>query len=210
DEGGFAPNLFTNMDALEILVEAIGQTKYKFAQDVFLGLDVAASHFYKNNRYQIKDRAQPYSKDELIDYYYQLNREYRLFSLEDPLEQDDWDGWAELTSQLSSDTLIVGDDLLTTNKDRAKKAIEEKSCTAILVKPNQIGTISETVEVIKLCQDAGFKIIVSHRSGETNEDFIADFAVGVGANYTKFGAPARGERVTKYNRLLKIESEIVK
>jgi len=208
DEGGFAPNLFTNMDALEIILEAINQTEHKFAQDVFLGLDVAASWFYKNGRYQIKDRAQPYSRDELIAYYLQLNREYRLFSLEDPLEADDWDGWAKLTSDLSSDTLIVGDDLLITNKLRVQKAIDKKACNAILIKPNQIGTISETIEVIKICRQAGWKIIVSHRSGETNDSFIADFAVGTGADYTKFGAPARGERVVKYNRLLAIESQL--
>jgi len=208
DEGGFAPNLFTNLDALEVILEAINQTEHKFAQDVFLGLDVAASWFYKNKQYQIKDRAQPYNTKELIAYYIQLNREYRLFSLEDPLEENDWDGWAKLTADLSSDTLIVGDDLLSTNKNRVQKAIEKKACNAILVKPNQIGTISETIEVIKVCRQAGWKIIVSHRSGETNDTFIADFAVGVGANYTKFGAPARGERVAKYNRLLAIESQL--
>jgi len=208
DEGGFAPNLFTNMDALEVILEAIKQTEYKFAQDVFLGLDVAASWFYKNGRYQIKDRAQPYNRDELIAYFLQLNREYRLFSLEDALEKDDWDGWVKLTSDLSSDTLIVGDDLLITNKLRVQKAIAKKACNAILVKPNQVGTISETIEVIKICRQAGWKIIVSHRSGETNDSFIADFAVGTGADYTKFGAPARGERVVKYNRLLAIESQL--
>lgn len=208
DEGGFAPNLFTNLDALEVILEAINQTEHKFAQDVFLGLDVAASWFYKNKQYQIKDRAQPYNTKELIAYYIQLNREYRLFSLEDPLEENDWDGWAKLTTDLSSDTLIVGDDLLSTNKNRVQKAIDKKACNAILVKPNQIGTISETIEVIKVCRQAGWKIIVSHRSGETNDTFIADFAVGVGANYTKFGAPARGERVAKYNRLLAIESQL--
>jgi len=208
DEGGFAPNLFTNMDALEVILEAINQTPHKFASDVFLGLDVAANWFYKNGRYQIKDRAQSFTQKELIAYYFELNREYRLFSLEDPLQEDDWEGWAQLTSDLSANTLIVGDDILSTNKERVKKAIEKKACSAILVKPNQIGTISETIEVIKVCKDAGWKIIVSHRSGETNDNFIADFAVGIGADYTKFGAPARGERVAKYNRLLAIEAEI--
>jgi len=208
DEGGFAPNLFTNMDALEVILEAINQTQHKFASDVFLGLDVASNWFYKNGRYQIKDRAQSFTQKELIAYYFELNREYRLFSLEDPLQEDDWEGWTQLTSDLSANTLIVGDDLLSTNKERVKKAIEKKACSAILVKPNQIGTISETIEVIKVCKDAGWKIIVSHRSGETNDNFIADFAVGIGSDYTKFGAPARGERVAKYNRLLAIEAEI--
>ncbi|AKM79243.1 MAG: Enolase [Candidatus Beckwithbacteria bacterium GW2011_GWB1_47_15] len=208
DEGGFAPNLFTNMDALEVMMEAIDSTAYKFAQDVFLGLDVAATFFYQNGHYQIKDRAQPFSGGELIDYYSQLNRQYRLFSLEDALAPDDWDGWAKLTNDLAEDTLIVGDDLLSTNAHRVKKAIETHACNAILVKPNQAGTVSETISVIKLAKTAGWKIIASHRSGETNDTFIADFAVGIGADYTKFGAPARGERVAKYNRLLAIESEI--
>jgi len=208
DEGGYAPNLFTNLDALEVILETINQTKYKFSQDVFLGLDVAASFFYQNNKYTIKDRAQPYSQKELILYYQQLNQEYHLFSLEDPLASDDWDGWNQLSQQIGSDTLIVGDDLLSTNKILCQKAIDKKSCNAILVKPNQTGTVSETIEVIKLCRQHNWKIIVSHRSGETNDNFIADFAVGIGADYTKFGAPARGERTVKYNRLLAIEAEI--
>lgn len=208
DEGGFAPNLFTNLDALEVILESIHDTNYQFAKDVFLGLDAAASYFYKNGQYQIKDRAQPYSRNELINYYQELNREYRLFSLEDGLHQDDWSGWAQLTKEMSSETLIVGDDLLITNKNRVKKAIEKEACNAILVKPNQIGTISETIEVIKICRNNNWKVVVSHRSGETNDDFIADFAVGVGADYTKFGAPARGERIVKYNRLLAIEQEL--
>lgn len=208
DEGGYAPNLFTNLDALEVILETINQSPYKFAQDVFLGLDVAADFFFINGQYQIKDRAQPYSRDELIDYYQQLNREYHLFSLEDPLSAEDWNGWQKLNNELSSTTLIIGDDLLCTNKNRITKAIAAKACNAVLIKPNQVGTISETIEVIKLCRKQDWKVIVSHRSGETNDDFIADFAIGVGADYTKFGAPARGERIVKYNRLLAIESEL--
>lgn len=208
DEGGFAPDLFTNLDALEIILESIQATKYEFTKDVFLGLDVASNHFYLNGQYQIKDRAQPFNQEELIAYYLQLNKEYHLFSLEDGLHEDDFDGWAKLTSEMGRNTIVVGDDLLTTNKDRVKKAIEKKSCNAILVKPNQIGTISETIEVVKFCKENNWKIIVSHRSGETNDTFIADFAVGVGADYTKFGAPARGERISKYNRLLAIEQEL--
>ncbi|MBU0619349.1 phosphopyruvate hydratase [Patescibacteria group bacterium] len=210
DEGGFAPNLFTNLDALEVMMEAIKQTDYVFGQDVFLGLDVAADWFFKNGRYTIKDHSQSMSPQDLIEYYQRLNEQYHLFSLEDPLHEDDWKGWAELTTLLGKSTLVIGDDLLSTNKDRVKKAIEAKACSAILVKPNQIGTISETVTVIKLARAAGWKIIVSHRSGETNDDFIADFAIGLGAEYTKFGAPARGERVAKYNRLLAIEDELTK
>lgn len=208
DEGGFAPNLFTNMDALEVLLEAINQTTYELGKNVFLGLDVAASFFYKNNQYVIKDRRRPFSPSDLVDYYKKLNDEYRLFSLEDPFFEDDWQSWQKITQVIGQNTIVVGDDLLCTSKNRTQEAIKKKACTAILVKPNQVGTISETVEVVKIAREAGWKIIVSHRSGETNDDFIADFAVGVGADYTKFGAPARGERIVKYNRLLKIEKEL--
>lgn len=209
-EGGYAPNLFTNMDALEIITEAIEQTKHTFTQDFFLGLDVAADFFYQNNKYTIKDRAQPFSQQELLEYYSSLNNEYHLFSLEDPLDKEDWRGWHNITDSLGDNTIIVGDDLLCTNKSRVKKAIDKKACTAILIKPNQRGTITEVIEVVDLAKKAGWNIIVSHRSGETNDDFIADFAVGIGADYVKFGAPARGERVAKYNRLLKIESQLGK
>lgn len=208
DEGGFAPDLFTNLDALSVILESLKSTGYQLAKDVFLGLDVAADFFYKNGHYEIKDRAQPYSREELISYYRELVGEFHLFSLEDGLSQDDWDGWAELNAALGDRCLIVGDDLLSTNQARVKQAIAKKACNAILVKPNQIGTISETLSVINQCREVGWKIIVSHRSGETNDSFIADFAVGVLADYTKFGAPARGERVAKYNRLSAIESEL--
>jgi enolase len=208
DEGGFTPKLFTNMDALEILMEAIESAGYQFSRDVFLGIDVAANSFYKNGRYTFRDRNQPFNGKEMIKYYFDLNNEYHLVSLEDALYEDDWEGWMELTSTIGKNTLIVGDDLLSTNKERVQKAMTKKACTAILIKPNQVGTITETIEVIKLARETNWKVIVSHRSGETNDDFIADFAVGIGADYTKFGAPARGERVTKYNRLLKIEEEI--
>ncbi len=206
-EGGYAPNLFTNKDALEVIVETINLSKYKLHRDVFLGLDVAANNFMHGNDYVLKDSAQPFNARTLTDFYKQLIAEYRLLTLEDPLFEDDWDSWSMLTHELNSVT-IVADDLLATNKTRLAKAIQLKSANAILVKPNQIGTISETVEVIMMAKQAGWKVIVSHRSGETNDDFIADFAVGTGADYTKFGAPARGERVVKYNRLLQIEEVI--
>ena len=207
DEGGYAPNLFTNADALELLVSAIKKADYVLNRDVFLGLDVAAGSFYKDNKYQIKDRTMPMQVDDLIVFYEELNQQYPLFSLEDGFYEDDWEGWVKITQSLTK-TIIVGDDLLATNKERVREAIKKKACNGILVKPNQIGTISETIYVITEAREAGWKIIVSHRSGETNEDFIADFAVGVNADFTKFGAPARGERVAKYNRLLAIESEI--
>jgi enolase len=207
DEGGFAPNLFTNMDALEVIVEAIKQSGNEFRKDVFLGLDVAASHFYKNGKYSIRDRTQPIDAKELNQFYQELVKSYPLLILEDPLYEDDWSGWINLTAQFK-EIIIVGDDLLCTNPERLEKAIKQKACSAILVKPNQIGTISETMTVIKKAREGKFKVIVSHRSGETNDDFIADFAVGVQADFTKFGAPARGERVAKYNRLLEIEAEL--
>lgn len=208
DEGGFAPDLFTNLDALSAILEAIKPTGYELAKDVFLGLDVAADFFYNHGHYEIKDRAQPYSEEDLITYFNELVGEFHLFSLEDGLHQDAWSGWVKLTETLGSKCLIIGDDLLSTNKARVMQAIAKKACNAILVKPNQIGTITETIEVINLCRAQNWKIIVSHRSGETNDSFIADFAVGVGADYTKFGAPARGERVAKYNRLLAIEADL--
>ncbi len=207
DEGGFAPNLFTNLDALEVLTQAIKETKYGLNRDVFLGLDVAANSFFKDNRYQIRDRSMPLGLDEFIEFYKDLNQQYPLATLEDPLQEDDWKGWQKLVKTLPR-TIIVGDDLLAANKKRVEEAIKLKACSAILVKPNQIGTIAETIEVVKIARQANWKIIVSHRSGETNDDFIADFAVGIGAEYTKFGAPARGERVAKYNRLLEIEQII--
>lgn len=208
DEGGFAPNLFTNLDALEVVVQAIKESGNEFRKDVFLGLDVAASHFFKNGTYSIRDRTQPLQADELIEFFRDLSSQYPLYLLEDPLFFDDWEAWTKITAELGNQTVIVGDDLLCTNSERLKKAIEKKACNSILVKPNQIGTISETIEVVKIAQEAGFKTIVSHRSGETNDTFIADFAVGVNSDFCKFGAPARGERVAKYNRLLEIEEEI--
>jgi enolase len=207
DEGGFAPNLFTNLNALEILLEGIKEAGFELRRNVFLGLDVAASQFYQGGKYKIRDRTLPMDTTELVEYYQDLNQQYPLFLLEDPFHEDDWDGWKRISIELSG-TMIVGDDLLATNKSRVEKAIQEKACSAVLVKPNQAGTISETMEVIKVARQAGWKIIVSHRSGETNDSFIADFAVGVGADHVKFGAPARGERVAKYNRLLTIEEEL--
>lgn len=208
DEGGYAPNLFTNADALEILVEAIRETPYQMGRDVFLGLDVAASTFFKNGSYTIRDKSTPLNEAGMIEFYKELNNMYHLAVLEDPLSEDAWSGWQNVRTALGDSISIVGDDLLATNPKRVQKAISEKACNAILVKPNQIGTITETLQVIKMARDAGWKVTVSHRSGETNEFLIADFAAGVGADYVKFGAPARGERVAKYNRLSSIEAEL--
>lgn len=210
DEGGYAPNLFTNADALEVIVDSIKETLYDLGRDVFLGLDVAASVLYKNNGYVIKDKSGPMDDNALLEFYKSLNDQYHLELIEDAFAEDEWGSWKKLYSLLGDQLLIVGDDLLATNPKRVERAILEKACNAILVKPNQIGTVSETMGVIKQARDAGWKVIVSHRSGETNDWFIADFAVGVGADFVKFGAPARGERVAKYNRLSAIEMELLR
>jgi len=207
-EGGYAPNLFTNADALEVLYESVKQTNYEVGRDVFFGLDVAASEFYKNGAYTIRDKSTPLNDEALMEYYKYLNNQYHLALLEDAFHEDSWDSWKKLYESFSSQLMIVGDDLLATNKDRVMKAIEERACNAILVKPNQVGTVSETLQVIKVARESAWKVVVSHRSGETNDWFIADFAVGIGSDYAKFGAPARGERVVKYNRLLSIEAEL--
>jgi len=207
-EGGYAPNLFTNVDALEVVVESIKETQYSLGRDLFLGLDVAASVFYKNGEYVIRDKTSPMDDNHMLEFYKKLNDQYHLAVLEDPFHEDAWQSWKKLYTLLSDQLILVGDDLLATNPKRVERAIKERACNAILVKPNQIGTVTETLKVIKMARDAGWKIVVSHRSGETNDWFIADFAVGVGADYVKFGAPARGERVAKYNRLLSIETEL--
>lgn len=210
DEGGYAPNLFTNADAFEVFVESIKQTQYSLGRDVFLGLDVAANSFYKDGQYQIKDRTSAMDDNQMLEYYKGLYDQYKLAILEDPFQEDAWDGWKRITADMSSSVLIVGDDLLVTNAKRVQKAIAEKACNAVLIKPNQVGTVTETLNVVKITRDAGWKVIVSHRSGETNDSFIADFGVGVAADYIKSGAPARGERVAKYNRLASIEAELTR
>ena len=206
DEGGFAPNLFTNADALELMSLVIKNSSYRLGQDLFLGLDVAADSFFKDGKYSIKDSPKPLPTDEMIELYKNLVKDYGLLGLEDPLEQEDWKGWGKLKSALPNSVMVVGDDLVTTNKTRLQKALDNQSITAVIVKPNQTGTITETVELMRLAASHNITTIASHRSGETNDPFIADFAVGMGANYAKFGAPDRGERVAKYNRLLEIES----
>lgn len=209
DEGGYAPNLFNNVDALELLVEAVSGTPYKLNSDCYLGLDVAASSFYKGGKYNIKDRQEPYSPEEFIKFLVDLKKQYNLLSIEDPFDQDAWNHWVSFYLEMGQDTMIVGDDLLVTNRTRLQKAIETHACNAVLVKPNQIGTITETVQVVKMAKKNNFTVVVSHRSGDTDEDFISDFAVGVGADYAKFGAPNRMERITKYNRLSYIEEYLL-
>lgn len=208
DEGGYAPNLFTNADALEVIYESIKETNYQMGRDVFLGLDVAASVFYKDGEYSIRDKSAPLTPDGLLEYYKYLNSQYHLSHIEDPFHEDAWANWSGLFEAFQSQLTVVGDDLLANNAERVQKAISEKACNALLVKPNQVGTVIETLKVVKMARDANWKIFASHRSGETNDWFIADFAVGIGSDFAKFGAPCRGERVVKYNRLLAIESEL--
>lgn len=207
-EGGYAPNLFTNADAFEVFVESVRLTNYSLGRDAFLGLDIAANSFYKDGEYTIRDRSSALSDDQLLDYYKELVGNYKLAILEDAFQEDAWNSWKKLYTELSGVAVVVGDDLLVTNPKRLQKAIDEKACNGAVIKPNQIGTVSESLQVVKMARDAGWKIITSHRSGETNDTFIADFAVGVASDYAKFGAPARGERVAKYNRLTAIEMEL--
>ncbi|MBI5448979.1 phosphopyruvate hydratase [Candidatus Gottesmanbacteria bacterium] len=209
DEGGFAPNLFTNLEALDIIHQAIADSHYHFGREVFFGLDIAASHFKTLLGYQIKDKPTALSGRDFINYIKELNAKYRLLLVEDALEEDDWSNWSQLTREVGRDILIVGDDLLVTSVSRLQKAIDEKACNAILVKPNQVGSLSEFLSVVALAKKNDIKIIVSHRSGETVDSSIADLAVAIQSDYVKFGAPARGERVEKYNRLLAIESDLI-
>jgi enolase len=206
--GGFTPNLFNNTDAFEIIIESIKATPYTFAQDVFLGADMSASSFFENGKYMLKDKSQSYSVKDLAKYYKSLKELYHVFYIEDPFQEDDTNAWKELTLDIGNTSMIVGDSLLVTSLEKTTKAISDKVCNSVIVKPNQTGTVSETIQVIKLAKESGWQAIVSHRSGGTIDDFVADLAVGTGAQYVKFGPPNRGERIAKYNRLLTIYSEI--
>ncbi|MCR4324394.1 MAG: phosphopyruvate hydratase [Candidatus Curtissbacteria bacterium] len=203
DEGGFAPPLSSNKQALDLLKEAASKNRSQDHLD--FALDVAASNLRQQDGYKIKDSNKTLNAPDFTKYLEDLLANFPIHSIEDPFDQDDWVSWQIFTQKVGSKTSVIADDLTTTNKIRLEKAISEKAANAIIIKPNQIGTITETLEVVKSAKQAQFKIIASHRSGETNDDFIADFAVGIGASYAKFGAPARGERVAKYNRLLEIE-----
>lgn len=208
DEGGFAPSLHTNKEALDLINESITMAKYKPEYDIFLGIDAAANNFYDNSTYKIKDQEKKMKAKDLIEVYKAINKDFNLIYLEDPFSEDDWDGWKDLTKVLSEDTIIVGDDLISTNIERLQVAIQKNAINGLIIKPNQIGTVVESIATAEVARKAGLKITASHRSGETNDDFIADFAVAINADYAKFGAPARGERVAKYNRLLEIDQKI--
>ena len=208
DEGGFAPELPTNAAALDLISEAVAKAGYKLGTEIALALDVAATEFYSEATGKYTFEGQERSTDEMIAYYANLVANYPLVSIEDPLAEDDWAGWSKITAELGAKVQLVGDDLYVTNPARLQKGIDEAAGNAILVKVNQIGTLTETLDAVSLAQRHGMKAIISHRSGETEDTFIADLAVATNAGQIKTGAPARSERVAKYNQLLRIEEEL--
>ncbi len=209
DEGGVAPSLETNEAAIELLIEAIEKAGYRPGEDVFIALDVAASEFYENGQYVLAKEGVKLSNSELIGYYENWISKYPIVSIEDGLTEDDWDGWGLLTKRLGNRVQLVGDDLFTTNTERISRGIEENAGNAVLVKLNQIGSLTETLAAIEMTQSAKWNAVISHRSGETEDTTIADLAVATSAGQIKTGAPARSERVAKYNRLLRIEDELI-
>ncbi len=210
NEGGYAPDIFSSVQAIELIVAAMINAGYKPGEDVGLGIDVGSSVLYdkEKKKYIFKlDQAQ-FTNKTLVGLYYEWFRKFPIVSIEDGLAEDDWDGWRDLTKELGQDILLIGDDLFTTNVNRLRMGLQEKVANAILIKPNQVGTLTETMECVKLAQKHNYKIMVSHRSGETTDDFIADLAVAVGSDYIKSGSLSRGERLAKYNRLMEIEESL--
>ena len=210
DEGGFAPKLESNAQAMDIINQAIEKAGYKKGTEVNVGIDAAANSFFdeKENRYVFKPENSTLTREMLINIYNEWITKYSEISVEDGLNENDWEGWRIMNEKLGNRIIIIGDDLLVTNVKRLKKAIVEKACNAVLIKVNQIGTLTETIDCMKLAKKNKMKTVVSHRSGETTDDFISDLAVGAGADYMKSGSLSRGERICKYNRLLRIEEEI--
>lgn len=209
DEGGFAPDLKSNEEALKLIIKAIKKADYLPGENIFLALDIAASELVKGKKYILEAEDKKLTSKELIKYYKKLVKKYPIISLEDPLAEDDWEGFKLLTDQLGDKIQIVGDDLFVTNKKYLKQGIDKNIANAILIKPNQIGTVTETLETINLAKSANYKTIISHRSGETEDTFIADLAVATNAGQIKTGSMSRGERICKYNRLLRIEEELL-
>lgn len=208
DEGGYGPATINNEDCFSYMKQAVEAAGLRTGYDMFFGIDAAANSFYENKKYQLKGEKASFSADEMMAYYEKLNNDYRLLYLEDPLCEEEWNEWAKLSAKISTNTIVVGDDLTVTNPYRLQMALDKKAITGIIIKPNQIGTVMEAMAVVEVARHSSLKIIVSHRSGETQDSFIADFAVAVSADYVKFGAPARGERVAKYNRLSTIEKQL--
>ena len=206
DEGGFAPSLASNREALDVIAAAIGKTGLTLGQDIALALDVAATEFYADGAYRFEGSTR--TSAELIDYYAELVSSYPLVSIEDPLAEDDWEGWRALTDRLGASVQVVGDDLFVTNPERLQRGISGGQANSLLVKVNQIGTLTETLDAVSLAQRSGYSCMMSHRSGETEDTTIADLAVATNCGQIKTGAPARSERVAKYNQLLRIEEEL--
>jgi len=210
DEGGFAPNLKSNEEALEVVAEAVTKAGYKLGEHIALALDVAATELYdeKTKRYELKGEKRTLTSDELINYYETLCAKYPIVSIEDGLAEDDWSGWQALTTSLGKKIQIVGDDLFVTNSKRLRRGIVEKSANAILIKVNQIGTLTETLDTVEIAKRAGFAVVISHRSGETEDTTIADIAVATNSGQIKTGSACRTDRIAKYNQLLRIEEEL--
>jgi len=208
DEGGFAPTLPSNKHAIEAVVSAIEKAGYIPGKDCFIALDPAASEFYKDGQYVLSKEGATLSTEEMVDYYVKWASDYPIISIEDGMAEDDWDGWQLINQKIGSKIQIVGDDLYVTNVKRLSRGISLNASNSILIKLNQIGTLTETIAAIKMAQQAGWTAVVSHRSGETEDTTIADLAVGLNTGLIKAGAPCRSERTAKYNRLLKIESEL--
>lgn len=210
DEGGFAPKLESNSEPLELINKAFAEAGYAGGKQVNIGVDCAASSFFdeKDEKYVFKPENVMLSKEMLVNIYNEWIAKYNVISVEDGLNENDWDGWAMMNEKIGQKVMLIGDDLLVTNVARLQTAIEKKACNAVLIKVNQIGSLTETINCIKLAQKNSMKIVISHRSGETTDDFISDLAVGTGAEYMKSGSLSRGERICKYNRLLRIEEEL--
>jgi len=208
DEGGFAPNFKDEKEALDTLMQAIENVKKKYKQDFLIAIDAAATSFYDQKTKKYKLGKKKYSSEELIEWYVQLSKDYPLFSIEDGLHEDDWEYWPKLTKKLGAKVQIVGDDLFTTNQDRIAKGLKEGAANAVLIKPNQIGTITETLQAIALCSQHELNPVISHRSGETEDTLIVDLAIGTNSGQIKLGGLSRGERIAKYNQLLRIEDRL--
>ena len=208
DEGGFAPNLRSNAEAVEVILEAIEKTPYTLGKDLFLALDVAASEIYKNGLYHLASEDKQYSSEEMVAYLTSLANQYPIISIEDGLDENDWKGWQQLNSAIGNRVQIVGDDLTVTNLTRLQRAIDENAMNAILIKLNQIGTVTETIQAIELAKANHYGAVISHRSGETEDVIIADFAVAMGMGQIKTGSASRTDRIAKYNQLLRIEKAL--
>lgn len=210
DEGGFAPNLGSNEEAIQVIVEAASRTPYKMGEELFIAMDPASSEFYnkETGKYELKSENRELTSAEMVDYYANLCEKYPIASIEDGMAEDDWDGWKLMVEKLGDKIQIVGDDLLVTNVKRLERAIEEKACNAILIKVNQIGTLTETLDAIELAHKNGMRAVVSHRSGETEDATIADLAVALNTGQIKTGSACRSDRIAKYNQLLRIEEEL--